>query len=62
MNKGTIGAGLGIVFGLIWLIFGFWDMLLVLILALIGWFMGQFVHLDMASLRKKIQVFLDRQD
>lgn len=48
MNGTVVGAGAGVVLALAGLIFGFWGFLLVLLLGLIGGFVGAVVagHID----------------
>lgn len=39
--KRIIGAAIGLFFGIIYLIFGFWDMLIVVFLVAIGYWVGK---------------------
>ncbi|WP_172188034.1 hypothetical protein [Lentilactobacillus kribbianus] len=60
MNNGLIGAGIGIILGIVWVFQGFLAALLVAILGIIGWLIGRFIKIDFAALGQKIQQLLSK--
>lgn len=55
-DPGLVGASFGFVIALLWMIFGFWKMLFILILTGLGYYLGARFFVD----REELRHLLDR--
>lgn len=58
LPPGPVGGLIAFVFALLWVIFGFWKLLFIIILTLIGYFVGYRYFRDRDSIRKLIDKIL----
>ncbi|GKT04636.1 DUF2273 domain-containing protein [Furfurilactobacillus sp. WILCCON 0119] len=58
MNRMMFGTIVGLALGLAWIIDGFWSMVLVLAMALIGGLVGKYLRLDRTEIKQRINRFL----
>lgn len=58
MNKMMFGTIVGLALGLAWILEGFWSMLLVLLVAIVGGFVGKYWPLDKATIKQRVNRFL----
>ncbi len=58
LSSGVLGALIMFVFALLWLVFGFWKLLFILVLTLVGYFVGYRYFRDRDAIRKLIDRIL----
>lgn len=58
LSSGPAGALIAFVFALLWVIFGFWKLLFILLLTLAGYFVGYRYFRDRDTIRKLIDKIL----
>ncbi|WP_421017149.1 DUF2273 domain-containing protein [Furfurilactobacillus cerevisiae] len=59
MSRPMFGTIIGLVLGLAWVLAGFWSMILVAVLALIGMLIGKYSRVvDRQSIKRRINQFL----
>ncbi|GKT02971.1 DUF2273 domain-containing protein [Furfurilactobacillus sp. WILCCON 0119] len=58
MRRSMFGAVVGLILGVVWVFAGFWSMVLVAILTIIGGLIGQYGHIDRKHIKQKINQFL----
>ncbi|ANK60811.1 MULTISPECIES: DUF2273 domain-containing protein [Loigolactobacillus] len=59
MTNGTIGAIIGVIVGLIWIMLGFIDLIIIALLALVGFLIGKYVK-GGQTIRVWLNQLLDR--
>lgn len=55
---GRVGALIAFIFALLWVIFGFWKLLFILVITLVGYFVGYRYFRDRDSIRRLIDKIL----
>ena len=60
MNNGQIGAIVGLLLGIVWVVSSFPAMLLVAVLGIVGWIIGRFVQIDVEVIKQKIATLLSK--
>ncbi|NLA96170.1 MAG: DUF2273 domain-containing protein [Clostridiaceae bacterium] len=58
LSSGVVGALIMFVFALLWVIFGFWKLLFILVLTLVGYYVGFRYFCDRDAIRKLIDRIL----